>query len=306
MIEPVLLERAYRKAKAGRWAVPMPVFQAALEAGAGRAFPGAAPARRELEAHVEALHLEDLALACACDLGHEAAWEHFVAEMRPVLYRAAAAIDRTGGARDLADGLYAELYGLRGGGTERRSLFRYFHGRSSLATWLRSVLAQRHVDRVRTDRRLEPLPDPEAIAIPAAAADPDRTRLGALVSAALAAAIALLPARERLRMRAYYEQGLTLAQVGRLTGEHEATVSRQLARTRRALREGIDRHLRRDAGLGAVDVEQCWRALIDDPGSFDLGVAFGRGGPSPAEGPPPDRPARPPADEPRRRPEPAE
>ena len=29
---------------------------------------------------------------------------------------------------------------------ERRSLFRYFQGRSSLATWLRAVLAQRYVD----------------------------------------------------------------------------------------------------------------------------------------------------------------
>ena len=38
---------------------------------------------------------------------------------------------------------------------ERQSLFRYFHGRSSLATWLRAVLAQRVVDAVRVERRLE-------------------------------------------------------------------------------------------------------------------------------------------------------
>jgi len=38
-------------------------------------------------------HLEDLALACACASGHEGAWEHFVREYRPLLYRAADAID---------------------------------------------------------------------------------------------------------------------------------------------------------------------------------------------------------------------
>ena len=43
-----------------------------------------------------------------------------------------------------------------------RSLFRYFHGRSSLTTWLRAVLAQRYVDRLRTIRRTEALPDEES------------------------------------------------------------------------------------------------------------------------------------------------
>ena len=42
---------------------------------------------------------------------------------------------------------------------QRQSLFRYFQGRSSLATWLRAVLAQRYVDRQRALRRLAPLAD---------------------------------------------------------------------------------------------------------------------------------------------------
>ena len=70
-------------------------------------------------------------------------------EYRPVLYRAADALDRSGGAREVADSLYAELYGIKDAPGERRSLFHYFQGRSSLATWLRAVLAQRYVDRLR-------------------------------------------------------------------------------------------------------------------------------------------------------------
>ena len=84
-------------------------------------------------------------------------------EYRPVLYRSADAIDPGGGARELADSIYADLFGLQERDGERRSLFRYFHGRSSLATWLRAVLAQRYVDRVRSSRRLTPLDDEEAV-----------------------------------------------------------------------------------------------------------------------------------------------
>src|SRR5256885_10287786 len=94
-------------------------------------------------------------------MGDEHAWERFIRESRPLLYRAADALDRSGGARELADSLYADLYGVTDAGRERQSLFQYFQGRSSLATWLRAVLAQRYVDRVRVQRRLEPLPDEE-------------------------------------------------------------------------------------------------------------------------------------------------
>src|SRR5207302_9258102 len=81
--------------------------------------------------------------------------------------------------REIADSLYAELYGIRTTGGERQSLFRYYQGRSSLATWLRAVLAQRYVDRVRVQRRVEPLSDQEeAPARPGShdEPDPDRAR----------------------------------------------------------------------------------------------------------------------------------
>src|SRR4029453_13092988 len=85
-----------------------------------------------------------------------------VAEYRPLLYRSADALDARGGARELADSLYADLYGIAAKDGSRRSLFRYFHGRSSLATWLRSVLAQRYVDSMRSRRRLDALSEEAA------------------------------------------------------------------------------------------------------------------------------------------------
>jgi len=175
-VKKSLVERLYRQAKADRWQLPVDRFEAALKASADRAFAGKSPDAPEVERYVGSLHLDDLALACACAAGHEAAWEQFIFEQRPLLYRSADALDPSGGAREIPDSLYADLYGLQNREGEGRSLFRYFHGRSSLATWLRAVLAQRHVDRLRTERRLAPLPDEESPATIPASPPPDADR----------------------------------------------------------------------------------------------------------------------------------
>jgi RNA polymerase sigma-70 factor (ECF subfamily) len=263
-----LLDRLYRAAKAERWSVPAAAFTAALETSCAKAFKGVHLSPRELTRYLESLHLEDLALACGCALGDSAAWDHFVLEMRPGLYRAADALDRSGAAREIADSLYAELYGVDQRGTARQSLFRYFHGRSSLATWLRAVLAQRLVDRVRADRRTEELSE-ELPARSTPSADPDCVRFVGLLRAALQMAMAQLDPRERLRLGCYYAQQLTLAQTGRLLKEHEATTSRHLARTRRQIREAVEQQLR-SRGLNADQIARCFECAVEDVGAASL------------------------------------
>ena len=152
-LDPPLASRLFERAKAARWSLDERRFAEALEVSLDRAFQEGQPPLREAARYLESLHLEDLALACACADGRPQAWDHFVLQYRPALYRAADALDPSGGARDLADSLYADLYGLQEREGERQSLFRYFHGRSSLATWLRAVLAQRHVRAVAVDRQ---------------------------------------------------------------------------------------------------------------------------------------------------------
>jgi hypothetical protein len=133
-LSPSALDELYRRANGVRWGLPPARFAAALEASAAGAFAGGAPSARERDRYFASLRLEELALACACAAGTDAAWDHFILEYRPVLYRAADALDPGGGARELADSLYADLFGMRDGTSERASLFRYYHGRSSLAT----------------------------------------------------------------------------------------------------------------------------------------------------------------------------
>jgi RNA polymerase sigma-70 factor len=271
-----LIQRLYQEARADRWAVPLPLFAeaigASLESARSRN-PGTAADRSAEEKYLRGLHLEDLALACACSAGLDAAWEHFIRAVRPVLYRAADALDPSGGARELADSIYADLYGTEEREGERRSLFRYFHGRSSLATWLRAVLAQRHVDTIRAHRRFDEMPDedPPDPSPSAGPPDPDRARLLDVFHRALAAVVASLVPRDRLRLALYYGEELTLAQIGRITGEHEATVSRHLARTRRAIRASVEDRLRSDERLDEAQVEECFQCAVDDPGAMDLG-----------------------------------
>jgi RNA polymerase sigma-70 factor len=218
-----------------------------------------------VQRYVDSLRHADLALACACAAGHEAAWDHFVLEYRPVLYRAADALDPSGGARELADSLYADLFGLE----TDASLFRYFHGRSSLATWLRAVLAQRLVDRVRAGARTAPLPDEEPAAPTHQVPDPDRGRYLTLIHKALGEAVANLDARARLRIRYYYVQRLTLADTGRLLGEHEASVSRHLSAARKAIRRDVERRLSA-SGLAREEIAQCFACVAEDAGPLDL------------------------------------
>lgn len=272
-IDARLIDRLYVTARAARWRVSRDRFAEALEASAPRVSGSHEKNPRELETYLRALHLEDLALACACAEGDESAWEHLMLEHRPLLYRAADAIEPGGGARDLADALYAELFGLRERAGERQSLFRYFHGRSSLSTWLRAILVQRHVDRVRARQRLEPLPNeesPGSVSAVPQPIDPDRYRYVRIVEEALARAIANLPARDRLRLACYYAQDLTLAQTARVLGEHEATSSRQLNRTRRALREDVEQQLRSEQRFTEAEMTQCFASVADDPGPLDL------------------------------------
>lgn len=265
--------RLYGEAKAGRWDLPQAALSESLERSAVKAFAGRSPATGEVDRYLGSLHLADLALACACARGHEGGWDHFVAEFRPALYRAADALSPGGHARDVADALCAELFGLKERAGERQSLFRYFHGRSGLATWLRSLVAQRYIDRVRERKRLDLLPvegSVRAMTAALAAPDPDRARFAAAMSSALGLALAALTPRDRLRLGCYYARGMTLAQIGRVMGGHEATVSRHLLRTRRAVRSAVESRLRTDYGFSEAEITECFASLSADADTIDL------------------------------------
>jgi len=270
LIDDALLDRAYRRSNAPRWTLSRESFARALERSVASRFATEVKTPAVVASYIDSLNLEELALAAACAEGQVSAWAYFIECHRPGLRRAARIIAGDDAGGELADSIYAELYGLEERDGSRRSLFDYFHGRSRLSTWLRSILAQRNVDRIRAAKRFQslddderPVPEPRATERPP---DPDRARFAKLVQDALGRAIRAMAPPDRLRLASYYLQRLTLAQIGRLMGEHEATVSRKLDRIRRDLRSAVETMLRDDEQLNAAEIQACFDCAQDDAG----------------------------------------
>jgi RNA polymerase sigma-70 factor (ECF subfamily) len=281
VLDEAALGRLFERAKCVKWGLSREAFGEALGRSVASRFGDSGANVGEIEDYLDSLYLEDLALACACAEGQVTAWAYFVECFRPALRSAARAIAGESVGGELADGIYAELYGLEEREGRRRSLFGYFHGRSRLGTWLRAILAQRHVDRLRRIRRFEPLDvvlgdGPQRAVTPGLTSDPDRPRLARLAQVALARAIAALEPRDRLRLACYYAQKLTLAQIGRTFGEHEATASRKLAGVRRSLKTEVGRLLREEFQLDEEQVRASFEYALDDTG-VDLEKALTSG-----------------------------
>jgi RNA polymerase sigma-70 factor len=263
------LARLCSRARAARWNVSDESIRDAAYRGARAA---GALERGGVDSFIDALHAGDLSLALACQAGESAPWEYFIVTFRPALYAAARAIagdDARG--RELADSLWAEMYGLEVRDGRRRSILSYFHGRSSILTWMRAVLAQRHVDYIRAHSRDEPLDDQVSRALNDGndndyddASGSDRARYVAMLGKALDAALKALPPRDRMRMAYYYRHDLSLKEIGRVMGEHESTVSRRLERTRDHLRTAIERTLLDGDRLSHDQIQLCYDFATSD------------------------------------------
>jgi RNA polymerase sigma-70 factor (ECF subfamily) len=280
------LDSLYAASPASLWRLTRAQFGAAVEKSVAKSFAEGHPTPESVTEFLESLHMDDLVLAAACMQGSEAAWEHFVAGYRSYLRAVAGSLTKGSSAGtdayELADSLFAELFGLVDGKRGEASLFRYFHGRSSLKTWLRTVLAQRHIDRIRQSRRwqsIEPENDGEEILFPAQVSpapllDPHRPRYLGRFLLALEDGLGTLHPGDRQRLELYYAREKTLAEIGRLLGEHESTVSRQLDRARHELRAKVEQCLRsgRHAGdclrqlppLSDAEIDLCFQYASED------------------------------------------
>ncbi len=232
---------------------------------------GATASRQQQASFFRGLRLADLVLARACANGHEGAWEHFLALYRQPLVRAAIAIagSETLG-RDLADQLYAELYGLTARDGLRRSPLDSYKGRGSLIGWLRTTLAQRHVDHHRRTRRELPLDDPSGFyEPPAAVPEPEKPPVELLLlGKAIEVALRRRAAEDRFLLAAYYIDGRTLLEIAGVLHVHEATVSRKLRRVTDDLRKQIVRNLQ---GFG-LSKRAAQEALGADPRDLNLNL----------------------------------
>ncbi len=228
---------------------------------------GTTASPRQQESFFRGLKIADLVLARACAAGNERAWERFMALYRLPLVRAATAItgSETLGA-ELAGQLYAELYGLTARDGTRRCPLESYRGRGSLVGWLRTILAQRHVDHHRHTHREQPLEEQDAAALEPEP-QPVAAELAALVKA-IEEALRACDAEERFLLAAYYLDGQTLLQMSRVLHVHEATVSRKLRHTTDEIRKRVLKNLQA-FGLSRRAAEE---ALGTDPRDLDVNL----------------------------------
>ena len=230
--------------------------------------PEVQPAPLQIAAFFRSLQLQDLALAHACALGRESAWQRFMTLYRDTLIQAAIGITSSAAlGRELADSLYADLFGLTDRG-ERRSIspFAYYSGRGSLKGFLRATLAQRNVDRHRRTNRETPLTteDPPA-------KSPDRTPAAdtlSRLSRSLGTTLSSLDPEDRFLLSSFFLDRRTLLEISRVLGVHEATVSRRLQRLTARLHDALLQNLQ-SSGLTKAAAEE---AMSTDPRDLDLNL----------------------------------
>jgi RNA polymerase sigma-70 factor (ECF subfamily) len=244
-----------------RFALDAEGFAQHVAACAVSAAPGAAP-----EEHARRLSLDDLYLAAACARGEEAAWEECLARHGGFIRDFARRFLREPAASDVADQVVADLW-------ERGKMARY-QGRSTLRTWLGSIVAHAALNAMKAGRRTRPLERDEdgeyrgPRASPAAAGE-DRSLLEALVKQAMES----LPAEDKLLLLLYYEQGLTLDEMAGVVGGSKAALSRKLQRTRGELHASIESLSRQHAGSSAE-----WLRAGIDLGGLELDLVRLLGG----------------------------
>jgi RNA polymerase sigma-70 factor (ECF subfamily) len=227
----------------------------------------AVPTATDIASFFRALHLSDLALAYACALGRDTAWQRFFALYRAPLTQAAIAI--TGSStlgHDLADSLHSQLFGLTERDGQRRSPLDSYSGRGSLMGWLRTTLAQRHVDHHRRTHRESPLEaqDPPA---PPTAATPSPVATDKLQTA-IEDTLQTLSPEGRFLLSSYFLDQRTLHEIAQVLRVHEATISRKLKRLTADLRKHLLKSLQ-SAGLSKRAAEE---ALGTDPRDLTINL----------------------------------
>ncbi len=229
----------FEKSGGERYGLTLHAFELILDHVAVKYIPAAGPGQR-LE-FCRDLKLEELALARACAAGHDAAWQVFLTRYREKLYDIARGITKEdSSARDLADSLYADLYGTAERDGKRVSRLNFYMGRGSLEGWLRTVLAQEFVNRYRKQKRLVSLEEQAEDGVQFSAATPvPTTPLDSRLGVALDEALGKLSGEDRLVLASYYLDNRTLTEIGRIVGVHESTISRRLEKLLKGLRKQI-------------------------------------------------------------------
>ncbi|HEU4872805.1 MAG TPA: sigma-70 family RNA polymerase sigma factor [Pyrinomonadaceae bacterium] len=231
--------------------------------------------KAEISKFIDEMQADDLCLIIACESGDENAWNDLVERFTATVRSAArSASSNEDAAEDLAQSIWAELYGLR---TKKdgkpASKLAYYSGRGSLAGWLRAVVAQLAVDVFRKQSRLVQTEEdtdldrlahdsnigegqPVLAGIPTPEESMSNRFAQTDMQQALNRAVQELAAEDRLLVKLYYFDNLRLREAGAVLGVHEATASRRLTRIQTDLRKRVAKILIDERGWTQAETEK--------------------------------------------------
>lgn len=230
----------------------------------------------DINKFIDEMQADDLCLIVACERGDEKAWTDLVGRFTTTVRSAARSVSSNeDAAEDLAQSIWAELYGLRVRDDGRRaSKLAYYSGRGSLAGWLRAVVAQLSVDAFRKQSKLvqtEEDADLDRLARDAQVSEtptfavagvqnPEQSLSNRFVQEnlqqALTQAVGELAAEDRLLVKLYYFDNLRLREAGVVLGVHEATASRRLTRIQTDLRKRVSQILVDERGWTKAETDR--------------------------------------------------
>jgi RNA polymerase sigma-70 factor (ECF subfamily) len=200
----------------------------------------------------------DVYLACACGDGNARALAEFESKYLIPARDAIARIDR-------APDFIAEVQQLL---RERLLVgpdakIKGYRGRGPLAAWLRTAAVRTAFNVRRT--RMESVDEPHGAEALDQLLDPElkmlKERHNALIQGTLERALAELDASDRLRLRYYYVDRLTLTKIAALEQAGVSTVFRRLDATTKALLAAIKRELAERLQLSGDSIDSLIRGV---------------------------------------------
>jgi RNA polymerase sigma factor (sigma-70 family) len=241
------IERLVGQSVRARFVVATEEFITRLRDLARDAGHVSAPAQHD---YLARLSLDDLYLAQACLAKDESAWRELATAHFEFMRAFARRFLPADAAREVADEVIADLW--------ERGKLRQYGGRSTLRTWLGTVVTHAALNTRPALARAQSLDVGGAEVAGEDTADTGAAEResASLMARFLGEALRELSAEDRLLLYMYYEQHLTLDELGVLLRTSAPAVSRRLKRTRDDLLAALESRARRATGESASELRR--------------------------------------------------
>ena len=217
---------------------------------------------------IKSLNTNDLYLSVACAHHCETAWHYFIRNYKKYIHDLATFLCQgVDAARELTDSVLSNLLMPDSSGQSRIASY---NGRSSLATWLRVIVAHRSANererKCNLMKHIESIPDiVDEAALENMEKDLRSIEYNNLIHDCFNTVLKGLTARERLLLLWRYDEGLRLGQIARILHVHQSTVTRRLERIQKRLHHEAISFLASKYHLSHTALEECLSEILENP-----------------------------------------